>query len=237
MIRYFIVITLLVSTAARGEVALSTINEPTEFGLCFGDESTAGGYNWAAAGFTATVSSGIDEVRFRLRDPGSDGGSFTATLHADSGGAVGAAIAEVGTGFGSQEGLQAPTNDVYTLSPAARIPLSSGATYWIVMTSSVRSTCAMAFSLGGLTPTGDLFSYVGNRQLNNGNLADATSLGVLQFEISVTRDSDGDGVYDPDDAFPDDPTRSAMPAPALPSLVLLLAAALLSLVGVRRLRL
>ena len=50
-----------------------------------------------------------------------------------------------------------------------------------------------------------------------------------------TADSDGDGVGDNADAFPNDPTRSAMPVPSMPALVLLLLAWLLGLVGVRRL--
>ena len=50
-----------------------------------------------------------------------------------------------------------------------------------------------------------------------------------------TADSDGDGVGDNADAFPNDPTRSAMPVPSMPALVLLLLAGLLGLVGVRRL--
>ena len=52
-----------------------------------------------------------------------------------------------------------------------------------------------------------------------------------------TADSDGDGVGDNADAFPNDPTRSAMPVPSMPALVLLLLAGLLGLLGVRRFRL
>ena len=52
-----------------------------------------------------------------------------------------------------------------------------------------------------------------------------------------TVDSDGDGVGDNADAFPNDPTRSAMPVPIMPALVLLLLAGLLGLLGGRRLKL
>ena len=55
-----------------------------------------------------------------------------------------------------------------------------------------------------------------------------------------TADSDGDGVGDNADAFPNDPTRSAfpaMPVPLMPAVVILLLAGLLGLVGGRRLRL
>ena len=55
-----------------------------------------------------------------------------------------------------------------------------------------------------------------------------------------TADSDSDGVGDNADAFPTDPTRSvlpAMPVPLAPALVLLLLAGLLSLLGGRRLKL
>ena len=54
------------------------------------------------------------------------------------------------------------------------------------------------------------------------------------------RDSDRDGVGDNADAFPNDPTRSALPAmpvPLMPALILLLLAGLLGLLGVRRFRL
>ena len=59
------------------------------------------------------------------------------------------------------------------------------------------------------------------------------------------RDSDRDGVGDNADAFPNDPTRSALPAtpvpakpvPLMPALVMLLLAGLLALLGIRRLKL
>ena len=51
-----------------------------------------------------------------------------------------------------------------------------------------------------------------------------------------TADSDSDGVGDNADAFPDDPTRSVMPVPVMSPLALLLLAGLLGLLGVRRLR-
>ena len=54
-----------------------------------------------------------------------------------------------------------------------------------------------------------------------------------------TADSDSDGVGDNADAYPDDPTRSALPAtpvPLMPAVVLFLTAGLLGLLGVRRLR-
>jgi hypothetical protein len=54
-----------------------------------------------------------------------------------------------------------------------------------------------------------------------------------------TADSDGDGVGDNADAFPNDPTRSALPAmpvPLMPAAVLFLLAGLLGFIGVRRLR-
>ena len=54
---------------------------------------------------------------------------------------------------------------------------------------------------------------------------------------SETADSDGDGVGDNADAFPNDPTRSAMPVPLMPAVVLLLLAGLLGLLGGRRLKL
>ncbi len=52
-------------------------------------------------------------------------------------------------------------------------------------------------------------------------------------------DSDGDGVGDNADASPNDPTRSALPAmpvPLMPAAVLFLLAGLLGFIGVRRLR-
>jgi large subunit ribosomal protein L40e len=55
-----------------------------------------------------------------------------------------------------------------------------------------------------------------------------------------TADSDSDGVGDNADAFPNDPTRSALPAmpvPLMPTVVLFLLAGLLGLMGVRRLKL
>jgi hypothetical protein len=52
-----------------------------------------------------------------------------------------------------------------------------------------------------------------------------------------TADLDGDGIGDNADAFPNDPTRSVMPVPVMPALGLLLLAGLLSLLGLRRLRL
>ena len=55
-----------------------------------------------------------------------------------------------------------------------------------------------------------------------------------------TADSDGDWVGDKADAFPNDPTRSALPAmpvPLAPALGLLLLAGLLGLLGGRRLKL
>ena len=59
-------------------------------------------------------------------------------------------------------------------------------------------------------------------------------------DSNETTDSDGDGVGDNADAFPNDPTRSelpAMPVPLMPALVLLLLVGLLGLLGVRRLKL
>ena len=56
-------------------------------------------------------------------------------------------------------------------------------------------------------------------------------------DSSETADSDSDGVGDNADAYPDDPTRSVMPVPVMTSLFLLLLAGLLGLLGVRRLKL
>ena len=56
-------------------------------------------------------------------------------------------------------------------------------------------------------------------------------------DATETVDSDGDGVGDNRDAYPNDPTRSVMPVPVMPALPLLLLAGLLGLLGVRRLRL
>ncbi len=55
--------------------------------------------------------------------------------------------------------------------------------------------------------------------------------------VSPQPDSDGDGVIDTQDAYPNDPTRSVMPVPTTPALGLLLLAGMLGLLGVRRLRL
>ena len=58
--------------------------------------------------------------------------------------------------------------------------------------------------------------------------------------VTPELDSDGDGVSDDEDAFPNDPTRSAspaMPVPLMPAVVLFLLAGLLGLVGVRRFKL
>jgi len=52
-----------------------------------------------------------------------------------------------------------------------------------------------------------------------------------------TADSDSDGVGDNADAYPDDATRSVMPVPVMSTLALLLLAVLLGLLGVRRLKL
>ena len=56
-------------------------------------------------------------------------------------------------------------------------------------------------------------------------------------DATETADSDGDGVGDNRDAYPNDPARSVMPVPAMPALGFFLLAGLLSLLGVRRLRL
>lgn len=52
-----------------------------------------------------------------------------------------------------------------------------------------------------------------------------------------TADSDGDEVGGNRDAYPNDPTRSVMPVLVMPALPLLLLAVLLGRLGVRRLRL
>ena len=57
------------------------------------------------------------------------------------------------------------------------------------------------------------------------------------INVSPHPDSDGDGVIDTRDAYPNDPTQSVMPVPATPAFGLLLLAGLLGLLGVRRLRL
>ena len=104
------------------------------------------------------------------------------------------------------------------------------------MTSSVSASCPMSFSAGGLDSTGSLFTYLGTRNRYDETIYDNSSAGVLQFEISVTRDSDGDGVYDAEDAYPNDPSKWAAPVPGMPTMLLLLLAGLLGLLGVRRLR-
>ena len=57
------------------------------------------------------------------------------------------------------------------------------------------------------------------------------------INVSPHPDSDGDGVIDPRDAYPNDPTRSVMPVPLIPALGLFMLAGLLGILGVRRLRL
>ena len=106
------------------------------------------------------------------------------------------------------------------------------------MTSGVSAACPMYFSFGGLDPAGSLFTSLGSRNRYDGTIYDSSGAGVLQLEISVTRDSDGDGVYDAEDAYPNDPSKWAAPAPVpfMPGLGLLLLTALLGLLGVRRLR-
>ena len=58
--------------------------------------------------------------------------------------------------------------------------------------------------------------------------------------VAFDTDPDGDGVFGADDAFPNDPTQSALPAipvPLMPVVVLFLLLGLLGLVGVSRLKL
>ena len=236
MVRLLLIATLLISSTTRAEVALSTISDLEQGGICFGDQPDVGtAPNWAAVGFTtASVEAGIDSVRVRLNDQ-SSGGAFTATLHSGSDNAVGSAITEIGAGVGTMEGAQT-TFDIYTLTPSSRIPLSSNTNYWIVMTSSVSASCAMSVSAGGLDSAGSLFTYLGTRNRYDETIYDNSSAGVLQFEISVTRDSDGDGVYDAEDAYPNDPSKWAAPVPGMPAMLLFLLAGLLGLLGVRRLK-
>ena len=52
-----------------------------------------------------------------------------------------------------------------------------------------------------------------------------------------TTDSDGDGVGDNRDAYPNDPTRSVITVPVMPALGLLLLVGLLGLLGIRRFKL
>ena len=61
---------------------------------------------------------------------------------------------------------------------------------------------------------------------------------AFPYDSTETADSDGDGVGDNADAFPDDPTRSMMPEPVPvgSALGLLLLAGLLSLLSARHLR-
>tara|TARA_B100001059_G_scaffold34058_1_gene27311 strand:- start:2 stop:757 length:756 start_codon:yes stop_codon:yes gene_type:complete len=59
------------------------------------------------------------------------------------------------------------------------------------------------------------------------DLANAVSFTALP-------DADGDGVPDTRDAYPNDPTRSALEVPAVPAFGLLLMAGLLGLIGLRR---
>jgi hypothetical protein len=172
-----------------------------------------------------------------LNDASSNQGAFTATLHAGTDAVVGSAIAEIGSGFGTQESGQPGTFDVYTLTPPSRIPLSANTNYWIVMTSGVSAACPMYFSVGGLDPSGSLFTYLGPRNRYEETIYDNSSAGVLQLEISVTRDSDGDGVYDAEDAYPNDPSKWAAPVPGMPAMLLFLLAGLLGLLGVRRFKL
>jgi hypothetical protein len=239
MIRLLIIAAMLISSNAKAEVALSTISDLEKSGLCLGDQPDVGtAANWAAAGFTtATVASGLDSIRVRLNDASSNQGAFTATLHAGTDAVVGSAIAEIGSGFGTQESGQPGTFDVYTLTSPSRIPLSANTNYWIVMTSGVSAACPMYFSVGGLDPSGSLFTYLGPRNRYEQTIYDNSSAGVLQLEISVTRDSDGDGVYDAEDAYPNDPSKWAAPVPGMPAMLLFLLAGLLGLLGVRRFKL
>jgi len=52
---------------------------------------------------------------------------------------------------------------------------------------------------------------------------------------SIVPDSDNDGVPDNTDAYPNDPTRSVAPVPAIPLPLLLLLTSIFMLVGARRL--
>ena len=95
-------------------------------------------------------------------------------------------------------------------------------------------------------PTGPHYDIIWKGPTANAPSPDSDGDGVNDDEDAFpndpteTADSDNDGVGDNADAFPNDPTRSvlpAMPVPLMPALVLLLLAGLLGLLGVRRLKL
>ena len=84
-------------------------------------------------------------------------------------------------------------------------------------------------------------TYCGRTKVASGSIvAKATFNGTTFSDYSIKHgvaDTDGDGVPDTRDAYPNDPTRSVMSVPATPAFGLLLLAGLLGLLGVRRLRL
>ena len=89
---------------------------------------------------------------------------------------------------------------------------------------------------------GDDFIGLENFVLNDPSCVDSDGDGVndasdaFPNDASESADSDGDGVGDNKDAYPNDPTRSVMPVPVMSALGLLLLAGLISLLGLRRLR-
>lgn len=137
----------------------------------------------------------------------------------------------------------APTNLVATpLEGAAQISFQAGADNDSAITNYAYSVDGGAFSplsspdsqspitIPNLT-AGQTYSVV-LRAINAiGEGADSTAINV-----SPHPDSDGDGVIDPRDAYPNDPTRSVMPVPLIPALGLFMLAGLLGILGVRRLR-
>ena len=138
----------------------------------------------------------------------------------------------------------APSNLVATpLEGAAQISFQAGADNDSAITNYAYSVDGGAFSplsspdsqspitIPNLT-AGQTYSVVVRAINDIGEGADSVAINV-----SPHPDSDGDGVIDPQDAYPNDPTQWVMAVPATPAFGLLLLAGLLGLLGVRRLRL
>ncbi len=132
-------------------------------GLCFG-----GGW-FAATGVQLPAGQNylIDRIELRLHDfSGASNTPFSVDLFDDNAGNPGTSIASLGGGTGTWAG--ADTFDIYTVTPSSTVELSQGETYWIVLSSStVPNICAFGWSTSGTDPAGSIFSYVGERQVNN----------------------------------------------------------------------
>ena len=103
----------------------------------------------------------------------------------------------------------------------------------VTFSSSALSVCGL--NAGVLTPLAEGTCTISADQVGN---AEWEAAPTVEHTITVVAaDSDGDGVNDDEDAFPNDPTRSVMPVPVMSALASLLLAGLLGLLGVRRLRL